>query len=923
MKHILLSVIALFLACMLQAQEYEYPVLKQVLKQVLKGNYEGAQKDIDKHLSKDPTDVPYLFSAAKFYMLAEYSGRDISKAYKYINDCKTHFSRLDPGAQDKLIAKGLTKELINMTIHEACSLALKEAEAIDTEEAYNEFLRAYPRAVPSLKRQANEHLSHLAYLQAAERNTVGAYDFFISNHPNGSDIPEAVRRRNALAYEQAVARNNITAYKEFIAQYPEAESIPEAWQQVYALALRDAQRVGTDEALATYISTYPDSPYAQEQLAIQADDKYASFIKDGDWVALKDKAAKRKDQIELRKLYYAIMHIARNRRSAPAALLAYQNAPNIDVKDSAWLILHDVYCSTGQPTDITKFHDQYPNERFPDLEARDRKIVAQYNTARTTDAGWQALIRLAAPYRVAYDWLLGLINEHLQRQDLDMCLQIVRPFAAAFGNDKDYLGLVDALEEGLHQEISPEAFSDSINSPQKEYSPVMTVDGNTLYFVRVVYDKAYGNSEDIYTSTQRGGRWEQAMPVIDLNSPASNEAMQSVSADGTKLIFFRNGLLYSTNKTTEGWTRPTPLPDNINVANWQSDAMITADGRAMLFSAQKQIESEVGTSVNIFVSLLDENGNWGEPIDLGPTINTPGMERKPFLHPDMHTLYFSSDRHGNVGDLDVFKATRLNDDSWTEWSEPINFGALINSPRQEWGYKVSTDGTTAYYSNGDDLYMFELPLNMRPNVVASVSGVVSDETGETVGVTIRWEDLDSHEQIGMTQTDPANGSFYLVLPLGKNYGYYIDDERYYPLSNNIDLREQKKTMSIEKNIRLTSYKQMIEQGMAVQVNNLFFPVNEYELLPQSENELVRVAAIIKRLNVRVEISGHTDSSGDPKKNAVLSRQRAESVRTFLINQGCDASLLEAKGYGATRPIAGNDTPEGKQLNRRVELQFIK
>ena len=129
--------------------------------------------------------------------------------------------------------------------------------------------------------------------------------------------------------------------------------------------------------------------------------------------------------------------------------------------------------------------------------------------------------------------------------------------------------------------------------------------------------------------------------------------------------------------------------------------------------------------------------------------------------------------------------------------------------------------------------------------------------------------------------------------------------------------------SIEKNIQLTSYKQMIEQGMAVQVNNLFFPVNEYELLPQSENELMRVAEIIKAKNLRVEISGHTDSSGDPKKNMVLSRQRAESVRNFLIKQGCNAALLVAKGYGATRPISDNETVEGKQMNRRVELQFIK
>jgi Outer membrane protein and related peptidoglycan-associated (lipo)proteins len=919
MKRILLFVITIAAACIIQAQEYDYPGLKQMLK----GNYEAVQKDIDKHLSKDPGDVAYLYTAAKLYSTDEFSGRDIPKAYKYVVDCKSKFTRLEPAAQDKLIAKGLTKELLNTFTHEICSMALKDAEAVDTEEAYNNFLKAYPRAVPSLQRQAKEHLSHLAFVAAEERNTIGSYEFFIEQNPNGQDVKEAVRRRNALAYQQAQKQNNLTAYKLFIDQYPEAEDIPNAWQQVYALSLRDAQRIGTPEALAEYVKTYPDSPYGRQALLEQGADKYASFIREGDWITLKDKAAKKKDVLEQRRMYYAIMLIARKRHSAPAALLAYQTAPCTDIKDTSWMILHDVYCSTGVPADIIKLYDQYPNPRFAELEAHDRKVVQQYNIVTTTDTGWPALIRLGAPYKVAYNWMIGLIRDYLIREDIEMALQTVRPFAEAFGDDQAYNNLINALEQGKKNDLTPEAFPDSINSPAKEYSPVMTTDGNTIYFVRVVFDKAAGNSEDIYTATRTKRGWDRAVPMTELSVPGSNEAMQSVSADGTLLIFFRNGLLYSTFKTEDGWSRPRTLPDNINVANWQSDAMITSDGRAMLFSAQKQVENEVGTSVNIFVSLMDDNGDWGEPIDLGPNINTPGLERKPFLHPDMHTLYFSSDGHGTLGDLDVFKATRLKDDSWTEWSEPVNLGAGINSPRQEWGYKISTDGSTAYYSNGDDLYSVELPLSMRPNAVATISGTVRDETGKTVGVTIRWEDLESHESIGQSQTDPSNGTFYLVMPLGKNYGYYIDDERYFPLSNNIDLREQKKTISIEKNITLTSYKQMIEQGMSVQVNNLFFPVNEYELLPQSENELIRVADIIKQRNIRVEISGHTDSTGDAKKNMTLSKQRAESVRSFLIRQGCNASLLSAKGYGATRPIADNDTDEGKQQNRRVELQFLK
>lgn len=922
MKKILLATIALLLCSVMQAQEYEYPGLKQILK----GNHEAAQKDIDKRLEKAPDDVPYLFAAAKLYSMPEFSNKNVQKAYQYICRTKEKYQRLDPNEQDKLIKKGLTKELINTTMMEVCTQALEEAKAINTEEAYNAFLKTYTRAVPSLQRQAKEKLSHLAFLEAGERNTIGAYENFIQLHPEGSDVKEAVVRRNALAYEQARTTNTLPALRAFMQQYPDAAQIGEAQQQIYLLAQRDAERVGTDEAIDEYVSTYPDSPLGRQKLAEQGAENYAKYLRDGDWKSLAEKAPKKKDLLEQRRMYYAMLRIAQKRHSLPAAQFIYMNAANEDVKDSAWMVIHNVYCNTGDVKDISKLYELFSNPHFAQLEEHDKKIISMYESCKTTDRGWFNLIEFAAPYRVAYNWLIEhRIAKHVDRGDLDMALQGAKRVEEEFGNDPSYLVLVEALHQGqTAEDVIPVPFSDSINSPSDEYSPVMTADEQSIYFVRAVWNKTYGNNEEIYYSTkQEDGTWINALPVEVLNNPATNEAMQAVSADGTQLIFFRSGTLFFTTKSKAGWTMPEALPNTINISTWQSDAMITGDGKAMLFSALKQVENEVNPSVNIFVSVKDENGNWGEPIDLGPTINTPGLERKPFLHLDMRTLYFSSDGHGTVGDLDVFRTERLRDDSWTEWSTPVNLGAKVNSTRQDWGYKISTDGQHAYYSNGKDLYSIKLPELMRPNAIATISGTVTDDDGIPVSVMIRWEDLDSHEDIGQSQTDPNNGSFYLVLPLGKNYGYYIDDERYFPLSNNIDLSQVTDNVSIEKNIRLTSYEQMIEKGLAVPVNNLFFPVNEYELLPQSENELVRIAAILKARKLRVEISGHTDSSGDPKKNLTLSRQRAESVRAFLIEQGCDPALLVAKGYGANRPVADNITVEGKQLNRRVELQFLK
>ena len=113
------------------------------------------------------------------------------------------------------------------------------------------------------------------------------------------------------------------------------------------------------------------------------------------------------------------------------------------------------------------------------------------------------------------------------------------------------------------------------------------------------------------------------------------------------------------------------------------DTMLAADGRILLFSAYGKCPNHaVQDSYNLYVSFLDSTGAWGKPIELGITVNTPFAERFPHLHPDLHTLYFSSEGHGSIGGLDVFMTTRL-DDSWTHWSQPVNIGKGINTTHDD------------------------------------------------------------------------------------------------------------------------------------------------------------------------------------------------------------------------------------------------
>ena len=151
----------------------------------------------------------------------------------------------------------------------------------------------------------------------------------------------------------------------------------------------------------------------------------------------------------------------------------------------------------------------------------------------------------------------------------------------------------------------------------------------------------------------------------------------------------------------------------------------------------------------------------------------------------------------------------------------------------------------------------------------------------------------------------------------------MEKEGFFPIAENIDLRDVEDVVEMKQDITVVTYQQMMDEGIPMPLNNLFFPTAQSTLLPESESELHRIAQIIRNINGQVEISGHTDNVGSDAFNQQLSEQRAKAAYDFLVQEGCDPSLLTWHGYGSTRPVADNKTEKGRQLNRRVEIRFVK
>lgn len=472
--------------------------------------------------------------------------------------------------------------------------------------------------------------------------------------------------------------------------------------------------------------------------------------------------------------------------------------------------------------------------------------------------------------------------------------------------------------------FKPVNMGPAINTADDEYMPVATADESMLIFTRKI-----NNNEDFYKSVKVDGKWQTATYLSDqINTPQYNEGAQSITQDG-KFLFFTgcnrpDGLghcdIYIAQKKGDDWGRPFDLSPPINTPGWEAQPSISADGRTLFFVSNRK--GGYG-GYDIWKSTLTDKG-WGEPENLGPNINTAYNEQSPFIHPDDSTLYFSSDGWPGLGGRDLF-VSRLGKDG--KWQKPVNMGYPINTSGDENGLTLTAEGTHAFFSSnnldgfgGYDIYTFELPENLRPQLVTYVKGKVNDAKDlHPLEADVEIIDLQKNVPVYEDNSDATNGSFLATLKSGKNYGLNISKSGYLFYSQNFSLVGHQDKNPYNISVLL----EPIEVGHKVILNNIFFDTNSFELKTESLSELDKLVDFMT-LNptLKIEISGHTDNVGNDQANQVLSENRAKSVYQYLISNKVDASRLVYKGYGETQPIAPNDTDEGRQKNRRTEFKIV-
>lgn len=471
-----------------------------------------------------------------------------------------------------------------------------------------------------------------------------------------------------------------------------------------------------------------------------------------------------------------------------------------------------------------------------------------------------------------------------------------------------------------------------INTPFAEYAPVYS--NNELYFTSSrsnsrIYEAAGTPFTDLYKAETNGANVNAstitALPSF-INESNINEGCITFTPDGKTMIFAKGNSgkrkgaidvdLYLSRYRNGQWAEPTPI--NINQPDaWESTPALSPDGRTLYFSSNRK--GGFG-GLDIYSAQMDGRGRFGRVKNLGSEINTAGEELFPYIS-ESGKMYFSSDGHPGYGMLDIFEVKRANGKTVVQ-----NLGEPVNSTADDFGIYLFKPDRGFFTSNreggkgDDDIYTF---INEDPDLKVVnyyLQGITymtrKDSTLEILPNT-KVALLDQSGEVMQDFVTGNDGKFLFRVYenedyslLGETDGFITKRQPYTTIGKSVPLESLKELVT---NITLDTILVLDrkERNRIFRLENIYFEYNESYIRADAAKELDKLVTLLNdNTDLKIEMGSHTDSVASDAYNIELSQRRAESTVTYLIKKGIDPARLVAKGYGESKPIARNTNPDG-------------
>ncbi|MBS1682720.1 MAG: PD40 domain-containing protein [Bacteroidetes bacterium] len=509
-----------------------------------------------------------------------------------------------------------------------------------------------------------------------------------------------------------------------------------------------------------------------------------------------------------------------------------------------------------------------------------------------------------------------------------------------------------------------------LNSLYQDYGPALPADGSKLVFTSArdttkLSKKNKTIFEDVLICKWDGQSWTSPEKISSQINDTFHDAATYLTPDGKTIFLYYergNGDIYQSTFDGSEWSQPKSMGPEINTLSWETSGCLSPDGNRFYFTSDRA-GGEGG--LDIYYTEKLANGNWGKAVNLGPSVNTPGNEDAPFVHQD-GTLYFGSDGHQGLGDYDIYKSVLIE----KKWSKPVNLGFPINTPKLDNYFYLAPDKKRGYFSSArkDGVGKLDIcsvtfldpppkkevvvqappptPIEKpKPEPVQQtaqsdefsdaivslkkdlgfasklIGRVIDAETAKPLKAQVVLIENTTNSVKSRVYTNDSTGEFIITIPHGGNYGINTSVEGYLFNSLNFEVPLYSDYQEIETAILM----QKVTVGSKAVMKNIFFDIGKSDLKKESVGELERILELMeKNPGIKLQVNGHTDNSGDPGTNKVLSLKRAETVMDFLVNRGVKAERLKAVGFGQERPIVSNDDESGgREINRRTEIEILE
>jgi outer membrane protein OmpA-like peptidoglycan-associated protein len=430
----------------------------------------------------------------------------------------------------------------------------------------------------------------------------------------------------------------------------------------------------------------------------------------------------------------------------------------------------------------------------------------------------------------------------------------------------------------------PEKIKSKINSKFHESTSVFTKDGKTVYFTR-----------NNYINDKKG-------------------------KDGNKTTLIK---IYKAALENDKWTDITELP-------FDSDSYSTAhpslspDEKTLYFASD--MPGTIGQS-DIYKVSINNNGSYGTPVNLGPTINTEGKETFPFITAE-NEIYFASDGHPGLGGLDIFFGKI--DESGV--SNIQNVGADINSPQDDFAYVIDAASRRGFFSSNkegglgsDDIYKFIETRKLQ--CIQELNGIISDAQTGVVLSGAKVSLYDDHLILIKTAISDGSGFYSFPAACGKTYHVRAEKTDYATKESSVTIASENGKTTLPIALDKTSCQVAIgdDLGKCFSIKMIYFDLDKSNIRTEAALDLEKILDVLNQYPaMKLDIRSHTDSRQTHEYNEALSDKRAKSTMQWFVKNGIALNRLTAKGYGETQLINGCSdgvtcTEEQHQMNRRSEF----